>query len=105
MSTTFGDIRSILHGEPGEEAWWSLCWAIREYDGEVLMAEVVLPYCLGVLQSWPGEVARAAPGDWKRALLRNQGPPALTLCTHVTLQNVVIRPNEAASLAASPYLT
>ena len=105
MITTFGDIRSILHQEPSQETWQALCEAIDGYTGSEPLEEVVLPYCVGVLDGWPEEVERAAPYHWGEPLLGSEVPPQLVLCTALNLEwGPPVGPDGARALASSPLL-
>ena len=105
MSTTFGDLRSLLHAEPGDEVWQTLCRALDDYSDSEPLEELVLPYCLRVLMRWPQQVARQAPARWAQGLLAGQPPPPiLALCTHLNLEDNNIDDEGARALATSPYL-
>ena len=110
MGDRFGDVRSILHGEPSQQGWQALCEALDAYQGAEPLEEVVLPYCLQALQGWPPEIERWVPPRWDEMLFEEQGPPELILCTHLELHDYHVgdRGNigdgDVRALAASPHL-
>ena len=105
MSATFGDIRSLLHGEPDQQAWETLCQALEQYRGEEPLEEVVLPYCARALKGWPEHIERQAPLHWVEAMLLGEEVAMLSLCTHMNLYDHGIGDEGVAALAASPHLT
>ena len=101
----FGDIRSLLHGEPGITTWQELCRALDDYQGSAPLEEVVLPYCLQVLQRWPRRKERLAPKHWYMALLEQGRPePRLLLCNTLDLRLERLDDAGIGVLANSPHL-
>ena len=69
----FGELRSLLHGGPGEEPWAALCKLLDLWEHHEELEPVALPYIRGVIHAWPDELC-AAPARWLERMLREDEP-------------------------------
>jgi hypothetical protein len=84
----FGELRSVAHGEPGEQAWGRLVGVIassyERWPAEVFIDQA-LPYLEHALERWPSEW-REAPEEWVRAASRGYATPWLSLARVIRYQ-------------------
>lgn len=102
----FGDLRSIVHGVPGDAAWAALCAQLEDpvWAAEPgLWAEEVFPYLNARLSLWP-DALRFAPQSWGEAICAGRRVPALALARRLTIAGVPIGNRGAFRLAQAPEL-
>lgn len=75
---TFGDLRSILSGAPGQATWDALCGEVRRWPPERFEAEV-LAYTLRHLERWP-DAERVCRTFWVMDMLRRRPRGAHVTC-------------------------
>lgn len=82
----FGDLRSLLHGEPSAQAWLGLCHLIEQIIERQTPAEQVIPYAQAALSRWPQHL-RVLSGEELRRWAGGQAVPALSLIKRVELKD------------------
>ena len=74
----FGELRSLVNGEPSEEAWDAIC-AILEDEDDDRVREELSPYLEHHLADWPDEI-RVVPAPWYFAILAGEQCVPARLC-------------------------
>jgi Leucine-rich repeat (LRR) protein len=100
QETLFGELRSILQRPASVETWEALCQSLELWPSDEL-EQVALPYTLGILHRWPGEVARVAPLSWVDT---RQPPQTLALANRIGIDGVAWRAGARAALFQTPLL-
>jgi len=80
----FGELRSLLHGEPSQIAWEEICELVDGWDSAAELREVVLPYALRAMVGWPDEL-RAPPPHAREAIIAGNPTPSVALCVELSL--------------------
>ncbi len=84
----FGEIRSLLHQPPSEEAWGKLCRLIDRWDEGDLHTQII-PYVLSNLRRWPAHLRLAQPA-WLDLELAGAKPPQWQLVRAIACDGRVL---------------
>jgi len=100
-SDQFGDLRSLLQGQPNLERWSALCAHVYQHGHALDQAHWV--YLREHLKRWPLELC-AMPQDWIDELFDERGGPWLQICRQLCWDERDIEPDHVDELVYSPWL-
>lgn len=104
MTTTFGDVRSLLYQPPTEERWELLCELLEELaDSGVVEAESLCHYADARLERWPAAL-RVMPTQWLNRLLVGQRAEFVSLVRALSLRRRRLSDEQLIGLAHSGAL-
>lgn len=82
----FGDLRSLLHGEPSASSWLALCTLAEQIIERETPPDQVIPYALAALSRWPKQL-RALPAEDLKQWASGKATAALSLSKSVELRD------------------
>lgn len=100
-SDQFGELRSLLQGQPHQERWRALCAHVHRHS--VALDEAHWIYLREHLKRWPLELC-AMPQDWIDELFDERGGPWLQICRQLCWDERDIEPDHVDELVYSPWL-
>jgi hypothetical protein len=103
MTTTFGDVRSLLYQTPTEERWELLCELLEELADSGVEAEPLCHYAEAQLERWPVAL-RVMPTRWLNRLLVGQRAEFVSLVRVVSLRRRRLSDEQLIGLAHSGAL-
>ncbi len=99
----FGEIRSIVQNKPSVDVWEDLCQQLSDWSGSEDLNDVVIPYILSHIGSWPYRI-RTTPLRWKEGLVRGARLPFAPLVKVLDASHMGLRNEDLHTLAHAPIL-
>lgn len=99
---SFGEVRSVLQGQPNKKSWAKLCDLLDGFDPHEL-DDMILPYVEGASRRWPAALC-VTPKRWITRALGGQEVPFWSVARALDLSNAYLSEAQTMSLLASDRL-